>query len=370
MDGIPTPIYDNPLCDSFANGTQYGNVDAAAGLLKTVSPSWVNGTTAPFVTNKYVRGLTDVQPFTKHNYSMEVNSTATTITDETGAISLTVEGAPTITQVAANVKYGSQALQSLTSGNNIGYNFNGSGTYFPATGSLWFWYKNYNNVNETSKRIYNIYNPGTPALGLQIGFDASGYLALTYDTGVNVPYRNVSYTSFNDKYRLIGVVWNGTARYMYVDGVLVGGTATTSQPQASDANEAQFYFSNAHGIGGVVGYIDDYFVTNSTAVISDTRPIAQSINVTLPSITGTLTGTSLFTISPERESGDNITYTLVYPTHTETSWSSSTFTNFFRNTNANTSEVPTRMLINLVGKTNPTADYPSLRSYCLVLWKS
>ena len=140
------------------------------------------------------------------------------------------------------------------------------------------------------------------------------------------------------------------------------------------------------GTHGTVVVLDAFDLCNVTPidygcnydVLSDFTSIGireistgySNISVNL-STSGTLTGTSLFTISSNRQVGDNITYDLFYPTHTETNLSSSSFKSFFRNTNSNTSELPTRMSINLVGNaSNITVGYPSLRSYCLALWNT
>ncbi len=100
----------------------------------------------------------------------------------------------------------------------------------------------------------------------------------------------------------------------------------------------------------------------------DTNP--QIVEINLPTITGTITYTQLVANTPDRESGDDVKYDLY-----------DTVGNHDDDLDINTKNPLTncdgtkisggKIKIKLIPKpTNPTEGYPSIKSFCLKLWKS
>lgn len=90
------------------------------------------------------------------------------------------------------------------------------------------------------------------------------------------------------------------------------------------------------------------------------------IDISLGTITGTVTHTELVINDIDRETGDDITYKLKNATQSDSNLTVNT-----KNAVVNLTTVPTGIEINLVPKSGtPTTGKPSIRTFCLKLWKS
>jgi hypothetical protein len=90
------------------------------------------------------------------------------------------------------------------------------------------------------------------------------------------------------------------------------------------------------------------------------------VDISLGTISGTVTHTELVCNCPDRETGDSVTYKLKNATQEDDALALNT-----KNALSNLTSNPTGIEIKLTPKTgSPTAGYPSMKSYCLKIWKS
>lgn len=132
---------------------------------------------------------------------------------------------------------------------------------------------------------------------------------------------------------------------------IVVNSAPSGGESASTSDGASFTYANEYQLG--------YQISGTLAA----NPV---IDISLGTITGTVTHTELVINSVDRETGDSITYKLKNATQSDTALAVNT-----KNTVVNLTTVPTGIEINLNPKsTSPTAGYPSIKSYCLKLFKA
>jgi hypothetical protein len=99
--------------------------------------------------------------------------------------------------------------------------------------------------------------------------------------------------------------------------------------------------------------------------IDDTPPETKKIFIDLPTITGTITATQLI-INGEAEDGAEIKYILEDEDEEKTSQLNLNTKNIYL-----LSKIPTKLEIDLIPKTiDPTNGSPSVKTYCLKLWKA
>lgn len=105
---------------------------------------------------------------------------------------------------------------------------------------------------------------------------------------------------------------------------------------------------------------DFVLVTNLT----ENTPVL--IDVSLGTLASGITHTQLICRCPERETGDSVTYKLKNATESDSDLATDT-----KNALVNLTTVPTGIEINLIAKSgSPTTGYPSVRSYCLKIWRA
>ena len=125
------------------------------------------------------------------------------------------------------------------------------------------------------------------------------------------------------------------------------------------------------GSGGTIWYWNGSAWGNNTtfqtyAIFELTTAVGIQVEIDLPAISGTVTHTQLLVNDVDRETGDDIQYELYDDTDTDTALELDT-----KNAIVNLTENPTVLRILLIPKTtSPTAGYPSLKTYCLKLWKA
>jgi hypothetical protein len=104
---------------------------------------------------------------------------------------------------------------------------------------------------------------------------------------------------------------------------------------------------------------------NSIVTASGTAS-TQIVDCSLGTITGDVIATELVCNCPDREAGDDVLYKLKNATQSDDSLELNT-----KNTVVNLTTVPTGIEIQLVPKaSSPTDGVPSVKSYCLKLWKA
>lgn len=111
---------------------------------------------------------------------------------------------------------------------------------------------------------------------------------------------------------------------------------------------------------------DTSYKKNIVTITTQDFPQSKTTKINLPTISGTVIATQLILNCPERETGDSITYNLSDGSNEDSGLAEET-----KNDITNLIDNPTNISINLNPKGNNATDgYPSVKSYCLKLWKS
>lgn len=321
-----TPIdHDSFVSDTFSDATGYKN-SVATGT-----------TTAIFSVNKY----NDVKVIFADNC-------------ESGSLSDKWDtSAGTIEYSSDKAKTGSKSLR-LT----------GSGGYSCATG------KNVLSITSfpTTLEFY-YYDTGNAQHIHSCGLITSSTQELTINktsaSATNYVYRNSASATYVDTGVAFSLGWHlfkfvitsASKVDLYIDNTKVADQITTMVDYSSTQPKIKIYTSS--GSENYM-YVDNFQVYEGNI-------IGQClVDITLPTITGTVTHTELLCNCPDRETGDNVTYKLKNATQSDTSLALNT-----KNAVTNLTSVPTGIEINLIPKnTDPTLGTPSVKSYCLKLWKS
>jgi hypothetical protein len=123
---------------------------------------------------------------------------------------------------------------------------------------------------------------------------------------------------------------------------------------------------------GYAGFTGTKFDLNAGATFRHSYTFTEissttgtKIDITLPTITGTVIATELIVNCPDTETGASITYKLKNATQNDTNLANNT-----KNSVVNLTTVPTGIEIFLNPKTNGTIYIPSVKTYCLKLWKA
>lgn len=355
-----TPFdHDTLISDTFSDTTGYKN---------TVQ---TGTTTATFDVSKYkCYALGTMIPISY--YKLDSNSA---ITDETGAHDGTNSGTTYSASGILNGCYtvtGDGDYINLNQGLPLGSN--------PCSISLW---------------------AKVPATGAYQGFltsysDANHKGILFYKFNDDVFYIHINTTGGIDNFDLgsLGTGWHhyvltcsGTQNKVYVDGVVNAVTGTHPLTTFDDNLKLfRYYTEDVDKCCGAGAMIDEVgiwdkalsptevsFLYGSGTPPSYTDIISQGgtasakkIDISLGTITGTVTATQLVCNCPDRESGDSVNYKIKNATQSDTSLALDT-----KNLIVNLTTVPTGIEINLIPKSaSPTNGYPSCKSFCLKLWKS
>lgn len=352
-----TPFdHDTLIIDTFSDSTGY-NDSVNTG-----------NTTATFSTNKY-RRVNPSPAYTNmpHYYPFDSN-----FADNSGSANGTAQGNTAIS-----------ATQSKFGGNSASGDGNGDGVLWTSgvttSGEYMFsaWF--YKNAGTAKKQIFNIDDGAVQV------FTNAGNLTLTTTTGsLNETY-SVG-TSLDGGWHHIVLTYDGSTSKVYLDGVErisgTGGQHVGSKMGIGLDTRIATYPTQSWD-----GYMDDFSTWNevSTSIISSlynsgtgtaaddvatsASSVPQIVEIDLPTISGTVTDVMLVCNCPERESGDDVYFNLIDASAGEDS--DIALDTKFSLVNADGTDLSGgKIQIELAAKsTNPTTGYPSVRSYCLKLWK-
>jgi hypothetical protein len=193
------------------------------------------------------------------------------------------------------------------------------------------------------------------------------------------------------------IIADGTSSKIYVNGSLAALTLNTMAAGDSKIDFAGTTTFGKDGANLMAGYLDELMLFTTVPTTGEIAEMynsgsgtayanlssglqshlahaynfeagaitAKKVVITLPTITGTVTASELVCNCPERETGDSVTYNIKNATQSDLSLALNT-----KNTLANLTTNPTKIEMNLIPASSPTDYTPSLKTYCLKIWKA
>jgi len=337
-----------------------------------------DNTDATFNTNKYERNNLEALGLNLISFYEFEETSGTTASDSVGSNDLTNIGTATVNQ---------------TGFFNKAYSYDGTNDYCVSGSSLTgatindititAWFK----PSANSGTLFSFKrNPVTGFNSFSSEINPSGNVTFTHSNGSAHNNTTSSNTVTLNQWNFVALRFsNSTSVSIYLNGTKTDGTPVTKANTLNDLFYIGANFNNNvlerkfTGIIDEVGIWDTALTDNMISLIynsgdgviynttnySETAstPI-RTVEIDLPTITGTVTHTELV-INGTIETGASITYKLNNGTTDDTEETANTKNAY------NLTGVPTKLKILLNPKeTEPTNGNPSIKSYCLKLWKA